>query len=81
MIDLSSLKGKRVVVTGTGFLGGHVLDALERAGAETAVPCRDKPFPEKVDLTDTASCRTMFENVADWFRPDAVIHIAGRNGK
>jgi GDP-L-fucose synthase len=65
-MDLSS---KRVLVTGgSGFLGRHVVAALERCG------CRDVAVVRKAgyDLTIEAEVARLFKDV----RPDVVVHLA-----
>src|ERR1700746_3193916 len=66
MIDLSK---RRVLVTGgSGFLGRHVVAALERRG------CRDVIAPRRAqyDLTLEADARKL----SDERRPQIVIHLA-----
>ena len=66
MIDLTK---KRVIVTGgNGFLGRHVVAALERRG------CREIVVPRKAqyDLTRDPDVRRLFADVA----ADIVIHLA-----
>ena len=63
------LKGKRVCVTGGGgFLGSHVVEALERRGCgEVFVPRR-----RAYDLTTADGVDRMFGDA----RPEVVIHLA-----
>jgi GDP-L-fucose synthase len=64
-----NVTSKRVLVTGgSGFLGRHVVAALERHG------CRDIVVVRKAqhDLTDEPDVIRLFEET----RPDAVIHLA-----
>jgi GDP-L-fucose synthase len=66
MIDLQS---KRLLVTGgSGFLGRHVVGALERRGCRTIV------VPRKVqyDLTHEPDVQRLFRDA----RPEIVIHLA-----
>src|SRR6266853_3077046 len=63
------LSSKRVLVTGgSGFLGQHVVAALERHG------CRDVIVVRKArhDLTHEADVARLFEDT----RPDLVVHLA-----
>jgi GDP-L-fucose synthase len=63
------LSSKRVLVTGgSGFLGQHVVAALERHG------CRDVIVVRKArhDLTHEADVARLFEDT----RPDIVVHLA-----
>lgn len=63
----------RVLVTGgSGFLGSHVVEELERRGATQIV----KPRSNEVDLTDAQATDRLFGEV----RPDLVIHLAARVG-
>jgi GDP-L-fucose synthase len=66
------LMGTRVIVTGGGgFLGSHVVDLLQREGAECIVPrSRD------CDLTRDADVRQLFAD----FPADAVVHLAAEVG-
>lgn len=65
----SSLKNKRVVVTGgAGFLGQNVVAKLKSAGAaDIFVPRR-----EKYDLVDADAVRRMYKDA----KPEVVIHLA-----
>jgi dTDP-4-dehydrorhamnose reductase len=64
------------LVTGSsGFIGSRVLDALRRAGHETAHTSRATPTPPgavALDLTDTDS----IPRILDSIKPRAVIHLA-----
>ena len=64
-----ALAQKRIVVTGgAGFLGGHLLKRLERAG------CRNVfvPVQKQFDLTRTDAVERLFEQQ----RPEVLIHLA-----
>lgn len=64
-----TLTGKKIVVTGgTGFLGSHVVSALQRAGAEAIFQLSSDPY----DLTSEAATAGLFGSI----RPDIVIHLA-----
>ena len=65
---MTSLAGKRVVVTGgSGFLGQHVVRALEGRGSTVLVP-RKRHY----DLTSEPQVERMFADM----RPQVVIHLA-----
>lgn len=64
-----SLDQKSIVVTGgAGFLGRHVVAALEARGAKHVFVPRSAEF----DLVDGDAVRRLFEHA----RPDVVIHLA-----
>jgi len=63
---------KQVVVTGgSGFLGSHIVETLQKAGATVFVP-RKKDF----DLTVLESCRRCLDQA----QPEVVIHSAAYYG-
>ena len=65
---MTSLSGKRVVVTGGhGFLGRHVVAALEPRGATVFAPRK-----AQYDLTREADVTRMYADL----EPDLVIHLA-----
>lgn len=70
---MTEVQGKRILVTGgNGFLGGHVLDRLRRAGcAHVYAPCR-----ADFDLTRQDAIERLFAEV----RPEVVIHLAAEVG-
>jgi GDP-4-dehydro-6-deoxy-D-mannose reductase len=67
----------RVLVTGaSGFVGRHLLDALQAAGHATIAaggPRDGSPFTP-VDIVDPASVQRAVEAAA----PDAIVHLAGQ---
>lgn len=80
--DPPSLAGTRVLVTGaTGFIGGHVVEALHRRGAEVhAVHRRPDPTtsfdtPVRWHRADLADAETTGAAVAA-AAPDHVVHLA-----
>jgi len=65
---MTSLLGKRVVVTGgSGFLGQHVVRALELRGSTVLVPRK-----RQYDLTSEPQVERMYTDM----RPQVVIHLA-----
>src|SRR3954469_8006696 len=65
---MTSLAGKRVVVTGgSGFLGQHVVGVLERRGSTVLVPRK-----RQYDLTSEPQVERMYADM----RPHVVIHLA-----
>ncbi len=66
---MSKFTGKRILVTGsTGFLGQHVMAALDLAGADK----RLQPTHDQYDLTNEAEAAYVFQ----FTQPDIVIHLA-----
>lgn len=67
------LRNAKVLVTGgSGFLGSHVCEELERRGANKLVVPRSRD----VDLTDGPAVRALFDRE----KPDLVIHLAASVG-
>jgi GDP-L-fucose synthase len=67
------LKGKTVIVTGgSGFLGSHVVEELQRRGAGTIVVPRKKDY----DLVEPGAARRLIADA----RPDLIVHLAARVG-
>ncbi|VTU00908.1 nad-dependent dehydratase : GDP-L-fucose synthase OS=Brevibacillus brevis (strain 47 / JCM 6285 / NBRC 100599) GN=fcl PE=3 SV=1: Epimerase [Gemmataceae bacterium] len=70
---MSPLSGKRILVTGGGgFLGGHVLAELRRAGCQGV----GAPRQSEYDLTLQHEVRRLLADS----RPDVVIHLAAAVG-
>ncbi|HEX4353989.1 MAG TPA: NAD-dependent epimerase/dehydratase family protein, partial [Polyangiales bacterium] len=70
---MSKVSSAKVLVTGgSGFLGTHVIEELERRGARSIV----RPRSSEVDLTDARAVRALFERE----RPDLVLHLAAKVG-
>jgi GDP-L-fucose synthase len=70
---MTTLKGKRIVVTGgAGFLGGFVVEALRARGAAELFVPRSSQY----DLVDRQACRRLLADA----RPDLVLHLAARVG-
>jgi GDP-L-fucose synthase len=66
------LRGKRVLVTGgRGFLGSHLVERLEAAGAAVAAPSS-----AEYDLVEVDQVRAMYREL----RPEIVFHLAARVG-
>lgn len=76
------MKAKRVMVDGAcGYIGRHVVQELVRRGCDVlAVDVRRGILPEGVEFSD----RSVFSGDPDIYekfgRPDALIHLAWRNG-
>jgi len=72
-VDLGSLEGKRLLVTGgNGFLGRHVLARLAAEGcAQVLAPSR-----QRLDLLEPAAVVAAFRDA----RPDVVLHLAANVG-
>jgi GDP-L-fucose synthase len=72
-MTISSIAGKRIVVTGgAGFLGGCLVKTLRAHGAtDIAVP-RSRDY----DLVDRAACRRLLADT----RPQLLFHLAARVG-
>jgi len=69
---MSFWQGKKALVTGgSGFLGSHIVEALQRRGAEVFAP-RSKEY-NLISMDDAARC---FEK----HRPEMVIHSAAYYG-
>ncbi len=70
---MSFWEGKRVTVTGgAGFLGKHVVKALEQRGATDIFVPRSKDY----DLTELSAIKRLLADAS----PDLVIHLAARVG-
>ena len=68
-----SWKGARVLVTGArGFIGKHLVAALETAGAEVIAADRGGDADVTLDLRDAASIRAAVRSA----RPETVINLA-----
>ncbi len=79
-IEDETYRGKRVLVTGaTGFIGGHLLDALGASAADVAIVTRDESCASNVqrvfvgDMRDQNFVRQVIQN----WSPNIVFHLAG----
>src|SRR5262245_56492688 len=84
MDPASPFAGRRVLVTGaSGFIGHHLLERLEAAGAEVHAVSRRPPPAEaatggrakwwQADLVDTSAAEILLARV----EPEIVVHLAG----
>src|ERR1700733_8265549 len=70
---MNSIISKRILITGgTGFLGGHVVDQLGRAGCKQLLVFRSSEY----DLRNPAETGRLFRDT----RPQIVIHLAATVG-
>lgn len=75
-------KAKILVTGGTGFIGRHMVEELQRAGSRVRVSVHERPLPEgigdvetvRADLTRVEDCRVAVKGA------DYVIHAAGTAG-
>lgn len=76
---MNELSGKRIIVTGgAGFLGRHVLEALQRRGVPRGsifVPRR-----REFDLTNLVDCARLYREAFPGHRADVVLHLAAEVG-
>lgn len=67
---MTSLAGKRIVVTGgAGFLGSHVVERLGTQGCDRVFIPRSREY----DLTEAAAVERLFQQS----QPEILIHLAG----
>lgn len=72
-VKLQRWAGRRLAVTGgSGFLGGHVVEALRRAGATDVAVLSSSDY----DLRDQRDVRRMLDEL----KPELLIHLAARVG-
>ncbi len=66
---MSYLRGKRIVITGgAGFLGRHVVDAIQRCQPARVFVPRSRQY----DLRDAQAIQLMLDEA----RPDVIVHLA-----
>lgn len=66
---MMALEDKRIIVTGgTGFLGSHLVDRLEKVGCRSVIAPRHRDY----DLTRGGAIERLF----DEHRPEILIHLA-----
>ena len=74
-------RGMRILVTGAGgFVGGHLITNLHRAGHEVIAASHrpwEPPVPVEIDVFDVRD-GDRFRAVMDARRPEAVIHLAAQ---
>ena len=77
----SRYAASRILITGvTGFIGAHLADALQAAGAQVDGVARRQPIPgfndaspvRIADLTDLTACRALIKET----QPDHIFHLA-----
>ena len=72
-VKLQRWAGRRLAVTGgSGFLGGHVVEALRRAYATDVAVLSSSDY----DLRDQRDVRRMLDEL----KPELLIHLAARVG-
>lgn len=83
---LERLRGRSVLITGgTGFIGGHLVRRLEKAGLSYTGVARATPAPDpasgrgrwvRLDLANAAELESLVSSV----QPEIVFHLAGVRG-